>query len=103
MSKTSNKFSPEVHARAVRLVLDHEGEHASRRAATASIAAKIGCSALTDRHKDAILDALGPDKDRTLEEIRAILAQQKIELGTSTLDRFFARHGITRKKDSPRP
>jgi hypothetical protein len=25
MSKTTNKFSPEVRARAVRLVLDHEG------------------------------------------------------------------------------
>ena len=31
MSKqTSNKFSPEVRSRAVRLVLDHEHEHPSR-------------------------------------------------------------------------
>jgi transposase len=31
MSKqTSNKFSPEVRSRAVRLVLDHEHDHPSR-------------------------------------------------------------------------
>ncbi|MBG6211990.1 transposase-like protein [Labrenzia sp. EL_126] len=47
MSKTTNKFSPEVRVRAVRLVLDNVGQHGFRWQAIVSIAAKIGCSVHT--------------------------------------------------------
>ena len=45
--KTSPKFSAEVRERAVRMVLEHRGEHPSQWAAIVSIAAKIGCTAQT--------------------------------------------------------
>jgi transposase-like protein len=46
-SKTTNKFSPEVRDRSVRMVLDHEKDHVSRWAAVVSIAEKIGCAPQT--------------------------------------------------------
>jgi len=39
----SNKFSPEVRERAVRMVLEHRGEYPFLWAAIESIAPKIGC------------------------------------------------------------
>jgi transposase len=45
----ATRFSPEVRERAIRLVVEQEGEHESQWAAIRSVAAKIGCSAETLR------------------------------------------------------
>ena len=47
MKKTTNKYSPEVRERAVRMVLDGAGQHESRWAAIVSVSGKIGCAAQT--------------------------------------------------------
>jgi len=47
MKKTTNKYSPEVRERAVRMVLEGAGQHESRWAAIVSISSKIGCAPQT--------------------------------------------------------
>ena len=49
MSKTTNKFSPEVRERAVRMVVEQRAEYGSEWEVMKSIAAKIGCSLETLR------------------------------------------------------
>ena len=47
--KQRNSYSPELRERAVRLVLDQQGEHDSQWAAIISVSSKVGCSAETLR------------------------------------------------------
>ena len=47
--KKSPRYSPEVRERAVRMVLEHQGDHQSQWKVIASIAAKFGCSGETLR------------------------------------------------------
>ena len=89
------------------MVLDHEGEHASRWAAVASIAAKIGCTAQTlhewvkkaesrqrqaGRRSDAIwrtkLKALERE-NRELRQANEILRKARAYFAQAELDRRF--------------
>ncbi len=54
-----------------------------------------------EAHKDAIVAALGPEADRTIKEVRQALSEQGLVFGFGTLQRFFKRHAITRKKRPP--
>lgn len=47
--KRSNRYSPEVRERAVRMVLEHERDYDSQWSAIGSIASKIGCTPETLR------------------------------------------------------
>jgi transposase len=55
-------------------------------------------SARIDAHKAAIVEALGPEADRTIEEVRQALKERGLAFSFGSLQRFFKRHAITRKK-----
>lgn len=52
---------------------------------------------------DTIMAIVAADRDFTLAEIKAALAEQKIEASVAGLWRFFRRHGITLKKSRRTP
>ena len=108
MTKRTPPYSPEVCARAVRMVLDHQGEHASQWAAINSIAAKIGCSGETLRNwiRQSERDTRqrgGPSTDereqikalerenRELRQANEILRKASAYFAMAELDRPFKR------------
>lgn len=104
----SNKFSPEVRERAVRLVQEHRGEYSSLWAAIESIAPKIGCvpQTLLEWVKRAEVDA-GTRPGTTTAEVQRIkdLERENKELRRAndilrTASAFFAQAELDRKLKS---
>jgi transposase len=55
-------------------------------------------SSRIEAHADFLLGLVEDEGDPTLAEMQARLAERGTPVGIGTLHRFFARHGITRKK-----
>ena len=102
------RFLPEIRERTVRLVQQHQGDHASQRAAISSIASKIGCTGETLRswlrqsERDSGKRA-GPTSDdrdripaqerenRELRQANEILRKASAYFSQAELDRRFKR------------
>ena len=104
----SNKFSPEVKERAVRLVQEHRGEYPSLWAAVESIAPKIGCvpQTLLEWVKRAEID-VGERPGTTSAEAQRMkdLERENKELRRAndilrTASAFFAQAELDRKLKS---
>src|SRR5271167_4173532 len=97
MDKQQNrrKFSPEVRARAVRMVMDHRGDHGSEWAAIVSIAAKIGCTAQTfhnwvrQAERDQGVRGGATTENRELRQANEILRKASAYFAQAELDRRF--------------
>src|ERR671938_1260782 len=106
MTKRTPPYSPELRARSVRMVFDHQGEHGSQDAAIRSIAQKIGGSGemlrnwVRQAERDQGLRA-GPTTDererikalerevRELRQANEILRKASAYFAMAELDRRF--------------
>jgi len=104
----SNKYSPEVRERSVRMIQEHRGEYPSLWAAVESIALKIGCApqTLLEWVKRAEVDA-GTRPGTTTAEMQRIkeLEREVKELRRAndilrTASAFFAQAELDRKLKS---
>ena len=105
-SKTSHRYSPEMRARAVRMVLEHHGSYETQSAAVAAIAPKIGCIPETlkvwvrqaERDSGARAGASSAERDwikalerevRHLRQANEILRKASVYFAQAELDRPF--------------
>ena len=108
MGRPKTPYPAELRERAVRMVLDHEAEYSSRRAAIDSIASKVGCShealrrwvsvAETDRGDRPGTTTLERDRvkalereNRELRQANEILRKASAYFAQAELDRPFRR------------
>jgi transposase-like protein len=106
--KKSNKFSPEVRERAVRMVHEHRGEYPSLWATVESIAPKIGCvpQTLHEWVKQAEIDAGGrpgttsDDAQRIKDLERQVKELQKANEILKLASAFFAQAELDRRLKS---
>ena len=100
--QSSNRYSPEVRERAVRMVLEHQGDHASQWATIGSIASKIGCTGETlrkwvrqaERDKGLRAGLTSDERERMKameREIRELRQANEI-LRKEPANRLFPRH-----------
>src|SRR5680860_287541 len=104
----SKRFSPEIRERAVRMVMEHQGEHGSQWAAISSIAAKIGCAGETlrswvrqaERDQGVRAGTTSEERDRIkalerevreLRQANEILRKASAYFAQAALDRRFKR------------
>ena len=103
--KKSNKFSPEVRERAVRMVQEQREQYPSLWATVESIAPKIGCvpQTLLDWIKQSEIDAGGrpgtttAEQDRIKELEREVKELRRANEILKTASAFFAQAELDRR------
>ena len=104
----SNKFSPEVRERAVRMVQEHRGEYPSLWAAIDSMAPKIGCVPQTlltwvQRHEvdSGVRDGVSTAEARRVKELeREVKELRRANEILKLASAFFAQAELDRRLKS---
>src|SRR3954463_464672 len=97
MTKRIPPYSPEVRARAVRMVFDHQGEHASQAAAISSIIAEPQRRGVSRWHGDAdARRAVYNNRTRLRSAVGKQALRQRAELVERSFARILDRGGMRR-------